>query len=167
MMDEGEPETDLCKTPAGPIREAYVRHLRYALCLKVLETCVLGQATEAMAQDRGDVTLSRFLVSLYDHGHEQRTVQFYAAEQHLSPYYFSCIIKERSGLSASGWIAGVTMSFARQYLENSQMSIKEIAHRLGFPDQSAFGRYFKQREGCSPTIYREKKNIITGISTIQ
>lgn len=38
------------------------------------------------------------------------------------------------------------------------MSIKEIADRMGFPDQSTFGRYFRHREGCSPSEYRSKLN---------
>ena len=111
----------------------------------------------AMEQDREDKVVNRFLVSLYEHYHQQRTVQFYAELQHLSPYYFSSIIKGRSGKSAMQWIESVTMTFARQYLENSDMSLKQISDQLSFPDQSTFGRYFKQREGCSPSEYRNKR----------
>lgn len=139
------------------VRTDCMRYLRYALCLKVLETYFSNTPAEAMTQNRDDAILGRFLVSVYENCHRQRTVQYYADEQHLSPYYFSSIIRERSGKSALQWIAGVTMTFSRQYLECSEMSIKEIADRLNFPDQSTFGRYFKHHEGCSPSEFREKR----------
>lgn len=59
------------------------------------------------------------------------------------------------------WIENVTMTFARQYLNDFAASIKEIAERLCFPDQSTFGRYFKHPEGCSPSEYRLGLNRVT------
>ena len=137
------------------LRADCMRYLRYTLCLKVLEAYFSNTPVEAMPQTKEDAILNRFLVSVYENCHIQRTVQYYADEQHLSPYYFSSIIKERSGQSALQWIGSVTMTFSRQYLECSEMSIKEIADRLNFPDQSTFGRYFKHHEGCSPSDFRE------------
>lgn len=136
--------------------EQCVLYLRYALCLKVMEIYFSNKPMEAITQDRDDRVLNRFIESLYAHFHRERTVQFYADLQHLSPYYFSTIIKSRSGKSAMQWIETVTMTFARQYLENSDLNLKQISDRLHFSDQSTFGRYFKQREGCSPSMYRNK-----------
>lgn len=140
------------------IHANYLQYLRYALCLKVLEVYFSNTPVDSMPQDREDTILNRFIVSVYEHCHQQRTVQYYADEQHLSPYYFSSIIRNRSGKSAMQWIENVTMTFAQQYLACSEMSIKEIADRLNFPDQSTFGRYFKHREGCSPSLFRNSRS---------
>lgn len=148
---------DKHKELAETARADCMRYLRYALCLKVLEVYFSNTPVEGMPQTKEDTILNRFLVSVYENCHRQRTVQYYADEQHLSPYYFSSIIKERSGQSALQWIVNVTMTFSRQYLECSEMSIKEIADRLNFPDQSTFGRYFKHHEGCSPSDFRERR----------
>ena len=86
-----------------------------------------------MEQDREDKIVNRFLVALYENYHMQRTVQFYADLQHLSPYYFSSIIKEKSGKSAMQWIENVTMTFMRQHIEDSDMSLKQIAELPIFP----------------------------------
>lgn len=137
-------------------REDCRLYLRYALCLKVLEVYFSNTPLDAVPQTKEDEILNLFLVSLYDNCHKQRLVQFYADEQHLSPYYFSTIIRNRSGQSALQWICNVTMTFSKQYLECTDMSIKEIADKLSFPDQSTFGRYFKRNEGCSPLEYRIK-----------
>lgn len=139
------------------IHDNYVRHLRYALCLKVLEAYFSNSPVQALPKCREDMILSRFLISLYDNCHKERTVQFYAAQQHLSPYYFSTIIKSRSGMGALQWIENVAMTLSREYLECTDLSIKEISEKLNFPDQSTFGRYFKHREGCSPSDFRRSK----------
>lgn len=134
--------------------EQCARYLRYAGCLKIMEAYFANKPMPAVEQDRNDRIVNRFLVSLYENCHVERTVQFYADQQHLSPYYFSSIVKTKSGMSVMQWIENVTMTFARQYLKDSDQNLKQIAELLHFPDQSTFGRYFKQREGCSPSEYR-------------
>jgi len=37
------------------------------------------------------------------------------------------------------------------------MSIQEIAYSLNFPNQSFFGRYFKNHTGLTPSAYRANK----------
>lgn len=142
----------------GSIHENYLVYLRYAICLSVCEAYFSNNPVAAVSQDRDDAIFNQFLISVYEHCHMERTVQFYADEQHLSPYYFSTIIRGKSGKSALQWIENVTMTYARQYLNDSAMSIKQIAEHLNFPDQSTFGRYFKHREGCSPSEYRINNN---------
>lgn len=143
----------------GNIHENYIVYLRYAICLSVCEAYFSNNPVPAVSQDRDDAIFNQFLISVYEHCHRERTVRFYADEQHLSPYYFSTIIRGKSGKSALQWIENVTMTYARQYLNDSTMSIKQIAERLNFPDQSTFGRYFKHREGCSPSEFRTINNI--------
>lgn len=138
----------------GSVRDNYLKHLRYALCLKVLEAYFSNSPLKALPECREDAVLSRFLISLHDNCHKQRTVQYYADEQHLSPYYFSTMVKSRSGMGALQWIENVSMTLAREYLECTDLSIKEIADKMNFPDQSTFGRYFKHRDGRSPSEYR-------------
>lgn len=154
MAQEGKMSNE---TLAG-IRENYLIYLRYAVCLNVCGAYFSNSPVEAVPQDRDDIVFNKFLVSLYEHCHTERTVSFYAALQHLSPYYFSTIIRSRSGKSALQWIESVTMTYARKYLADSSESIKEIAELLSFPDQSAFGRYFRCRQGCSPSEYRRNIN---------
>ena len=141
----------------GERNEQCRHYLRYAACLKILEVYFANKPMPALEQDRDDKIVNRFILSLYENCHRERTVQFYADQQHLSPYYFSSIVKEKSGMSVMQWIENVTMTFARQYLNDSDMNLKQIASMLHFPDQSTFGRYFKQREGCSPSEYRNRK----------
>lgn len=140
----------------GRIGERQREHLLSALCMEIFRVYFGGTFSTVVPQ-KEEVVLNKFLVSLYEHVHQERTVQYYAAEQHLSPYYFSTLIRTCSGKSALQWIEDVCMNFAKQYLDSTDMSIKEIGVRLNFPDQSTFGRYFKHHAGMSPSFYREKR----------
>ena len=46
------------------------------------------------------------------------------------------------------------MSNAKFLLKTSQMSVKEIAIRSGFSDESGFCTAFKKQEGMTPNEYR-------------
>lgn len=80
----------------------------------------------------------------------------YAALQHISPRYFSSIIKEASGRSASQWIVQKIIAEAKALLGTPELSVKEIAAHFNFPTQSFFGKYFKHYVGCSPKAYRSQ-----------
>jgi AraC family transcriptional activator of pobA len=138
------------------IREQYVQYLFYAICMKLYEYYFQNPPTIGAAQNRNDQLLNAFLMQVLESKGRERSMSEYAKRQHLSPYYFSNIIKESSGKSAQQWIESLTMTFARYYLKSTQMTMKEIADEMNFPDQSTFGRYFKQHEGVSPTTFREQ-----------
>lgn len=45
---------------------------------------------------------------------------------------------------------------ARQYLENTDMALKQLAPLLGFRDEFYFSNWFKKHNGISPSGYRRK-----------
>jgi YesN/AraC family two-component response regulator len=52
------------------------------------------------------------------------------------------------------YIAMIRISNAKTMLLNTNGGIKEIAYKVGFDDEKAFMKRFKQLEGVSPTTYR-------------
>lgn len=107
-------------------------------------------------QDRGEIIFQKFLRSLFSHCTTRREVAFYAAEQCLTPRYFSSVIKSCSKKTAQQWIIETVIEKMEDLLTGSEMSIKEIAYAFNFPTQSFFGKYFKQYTGMSPKEYRRK-----------
>jgi len=81
-------------------------------------------------------------------------VQDYAEELNLHPNYLSTLIRSKTGKAVSVWIAEKTMVEAKSMLQNTRLSIKEIAWRLGFSESSHFSNYFKKHTGTSPVSYR-------------
>ncbi|MBE6261237.1 MAG: helix-turn-helix domain-containing protein [Prevotella sp.] len=99
----------------------------------------------------------RFHQAIVEHFRESREVRFYADLSCLTPKHFSTIIKQQTGINASDWISNYVMIQAKALLRHQQqLTVQQIAIRLGFPDQAAFSRYFKANEGVSPTEFREK-----------
>ncbi len=82
-------------------------------------------------------------------------VQDYADAQRLHSGYLSTVIKAKTGKAIQSWIADKTTSVAKSMLQHGEISIKEIAYRLGFSETAHFSNYFKKHSGISPSIYRE------------
>lgn len=55
------------------------------------------------------------------------------------------------------WIVSYTISQAKHLLSQTELSVKVIAEKLGFPEQFTFCKYFKTHAGESPTAFRRKK----------
>lgn len=145
------------RDPEGSLEKLQDRQLQNILmvfCLEILCSYFSNTSYREDSQSKGGMVFTRFMEDVYKFCHKERTVQFYANRQGFSPYYFSTLIKAESGRTALVWIQDVTMHVARGYLEDPSLSIKEIADRLGFQDQSLFGRFFKKHEGVSPVRFR-------------
>ena len=98
--------------------------------------------------------LVRFMVNVNWHFAEQRSVSYYAEQEHISPRQFADIIRKESGYTPMEWIGMVTINQAKNLLRQPERQVKEVAAELGFPEQFTFRKYFKSRTGMSPTEFK-------------
>jgi AraC family transcriptional regulator, transcriptional activator of pobA len=131
-----------------------IKSLTETLGLELINTFMSKHDFEEPEINRNDEVLRKFIASLNNNYRKERNVAFYAEQQYLSYGYFSRIVREKSGMSAKEWIVRYVTNDAKNMLEHTQDSVKEIADRLNFPNQSFFGKYFKQYVGVSPKDYR-------------
>ena len=87
---------------------------------------------------------------------KERSVGFYADKLCVSSKYLSQIIKNVSGFSAPDIINKYVVLEAQHLLRHTDMSVKEIADQLNFPNHSFFYKYFKSHTGCTPNAYRQQ-----------
>ncbi len=59
------------------------------------------------------------------------------------------VVKEFSGLSPKEYLNRRIITEAQRLLFYARMSVKELAHRLGFQDENYFSRFFRTRTGRS------------------
>ena len=79
----------------------------------------------------------------------------YCAEQlNLSANYFGDLVKKETGQSAHEYIQSKLIDVAKEKIFDSDKTVNEIAHELGFKYPQHFSRLFKQRVGQSPNAYR-------------
>ena len=131
-----------------------IKSMGQTICYEILNMYFTNQPLQPLQQGKKDVVFQNFMLSLFRFYRKERDVSFYARMQHITPRYFSAIIKEKTGDSALQWIVRMVITEAKQLLEESDLSIKEIADQPNFPTQSFFGKYFKQYVGVSPKEYR-------------
>lgn len=105
---------------------------------------------------RQDEIFKSFVSLVHEHCASQREVSFYADKLCISTKYLTGICKAVTGDSAKKIIDDFTILEIKVLLQSTELTIQEIADRLGFPDQSYLGRYFKRHEGMSPKEYQSK-----------
>lgn len=108
-----------------------------------------------LASNTGDYTFHTFTNLLREHPHK-REVQWYAEQIGITPKYLSEICKERSGKSASEWIADVTIAELKHLLRETTIPIHKIAEQMEFPNASFFCQYTKKHTGLTPNKFRKE-----------
>ena len=108
--------------------------------------------------DRRDDIMRKFFNDLKVHFIEQHEVSFYANQQFISMRYFSSVVKMRTGKTPSQWIASFLLQEAKFYLTESNLTVKEIAEKMNFPNQSYFGKWFKAHVGMGPLEFKKMKD---------
>ena len=71
-------------------------------------------------------------------------------------YYITySLFMQYEGIAPKEYILRRKIEIARDLLENTPLSIIEIASASGFPDVYSFSRLFKVKTGMSPTKFRK------------
>jgi AraC-like DNA-binding protein len=84
------------------------------------------------------------------------TIRDLAIEFNLSPSYLQRLFKHQTGVSMGEWLNEQRLRRAAHLLSNSYMSVKEIAHTIGYGHTSSFIRAFERRFTQAPARYRKQ-----------
>ncbi len=84
------------------------------------------------------------------------TVEKTAAHFGYHPEYISKLIKSSFGTGLKNILDSFILLRAKDLLDNSSYSVKEIAGILGFRDANLFVNFFKYHESTTPTKYRNR-----------
>ncbi|MDR2042417.1 MAG: helix-turn-helix domain-containing protein [Tannerella sp.] len=104
---------------------------------------------------RKEELTNQFVQLLLQHAGTHHLVTFYADKLNITPQYLSMVLKEVTGKSANRWIDDVLTLEAKTLLKAPRSTVQQVADKLNFSDQSAFGKFFKKNTGLSPREYRK------------
>ncbi len=86
------------------------------------------------------------------------TIHNLAVEFNLSPSYLQHLFKRETGVGMGEWLSETRLQRAARLLANGYMSVKEIAHGVGYEHVSSFIRAFERRFALTPARYRKRRN---------
>lgn len=87
-----------------------------------------------------------------------------ATHFNLSESYVSTFFKELTGENFSTYLESMRMKEARKLLAETQLSVSEIANKIGYTSDKTFRRAFKRYHGGLPASYRDSASNITNNS---
>jgi AraC family transcriptional regulator len=89
-----------------------------------------------------------------EHLDRDLTVAAIATAVELSPYHFSRLFKQSTGLAPHQYVLQCRVERAKQLLRQTELTIAEIAYTVGFANQSHLNRHFKRLLGITPKAVR-------------
>lgn len=89
-----------------------------------------------------------------EHYMEQITQSYLAEMAGMSDSYFSKLFKEECGEGYSEYLIDIRLGKSKKLLMDTNLTIKEIAHQVGYPDEKYYSRLFQKKVGIKPKDFR-------------
>ncbi len=89
-----------------------------------------------------------------EHYAEALSQEIVAEHSNVSTSYLSRMFKEEMGVGFQEYLTDIRIKEAEKLLAASNLSIKEIAMSVGYPDEKYFSRLYKRLTGIKPSEYR-------------
>ncbi|MCD2422417.1 helix-turn-helix domain-containing protein [Niabella pedocola] len=130
--------------------------VRTKLILTLINLYITEHVKKDLVEKKANPILNRFSVLLHEGFGEGNTVSYYADKLAITPNYLNIICRRYAGVNAKHFISQRRLLEAKRLLLGSELSIKEIAFKLGFNEISNFSFYIKSNTGFYPRQYREQ-----------
>ena len=140
---------------AGPFYVLAVHSMLQSF-LAIAATCYNGDANMNLKVSRPAQLKSQFKDLLTTEIRTVKSPAAFAAKLHVSEVYLSEILKKTTGFPPSYWIQQEVIMEAKRLLYYSDLTVKEIAHTLGYADHSYFSRLFSKNTGTSAIAFRDR-----------
>ena len=98
----------------------------------------------------------RFWELIGVHAKQERSVQFYAKQLAITPYYLAKICDEILNDAPKTLIDRQVILEIKRELMNTGHSIERVAEQMNFNDPSYLARYFKKHTGVGLREFRRK-----------
>ncbi len=97
----------------------------------------------------------KFVSAILQNVAQNHQVKYYAEMLHTTPQNLNAICQKETQKSASTVISDYLITEAKRNLTYTDNPVVEIAHGLGFKDDSHFIKFFKRHTSTTPNVYRK------------
>ena len=137
-------------------REQMIRHLLLSFTGTAVAAYRENEARQEKTHSRPALITRQFRQLVSTRYNEIKQPAAYAAAMHLSLSYLNEVVKATTGFPVTYWIHSEIMLEARRLLCYSDLSVKEIAHKLGYEDHTYFSRLFHKMVHATPLQFRKR-----------
>lgn len=150
---------------AGPAAAALARaasHHRAALphahdfAVNAVEEALLWCGLANPGRDRTDTTVRAVVEHVSDRLDQPHTVSSIAAAVGLSASHLAHVVKRATGDPVMAHVERLRLDAARDLLSVTDLSVAQVATRVGFADPLYFSRRFRAAVGSSPRQWRRE-----------
>jgi AraC family transcriptional regulator len=138
----------------------YGEALSTALAVHLLRE--YGGVEVGLQHARGGLSREKLMCAIeyiHDQLETELTVSGIARTVYMSPYHFARLFKQSTGQSPYRYVIQARAKKAKELLASGKFSIIEIAHRLGFADQSHLTRHLKRIFGITPRLLQQRRDL--------
>lgn len=107
------------------------------------------------AQNMRNPLIEQALSYIRQHYQEPLEVKDIASEVNLSLYHFARLFKQEVGYSPHEYIVIMRMNAAKKLLKSTDLSVAEIAARVGYEYSTSFTSVFTKKVGSTPKKFRD------------
>ena len=156
----GKPDFHLCYLAKSLLQELKTSELNESLSLESLTNLlvihlfrnysVFPPKIPSPVKQIPNSRMKKVIDYLRDRLDQKMTIAELASIACLSPYHFSRLFRQETGLAPHQYLTRCRIEEAKRLLATRKLAIAEVAKRVGFADQSHLTRHFKQSIGMTP-----------------
>ncbi|MCR5105107.1 MAG: response regulator [Eubacterium sp.] len=141
-------------------REDYLKFINRVESYDKLRKWFIDKLTDAChdvksrKENRSNGIIDRAKEYIMTHYQKDISLDDVSREIDISPYYFSKLFKEATGDNFIEYLTNLRIDKAKDLLDNTELSMKEICVQVGYANPNYFSRIFKKNVGVTPTEYK-------------
>jgi AraC family transcriptional regulator len=129
----------------------YRETMQRALAAQIVETIKPAPEWHAGIED---ARLRKVLDYIHDNLAEDLSLSGMADLAAMSATHFAKAFKKEVGSSPLQYVIAARLELASVLLKTSELTVAEVAWRVGYQDLSRFGQHFKRKYGATPAAFR-------------
>lgn len=124
------------------------------LTIRLMRSIAISPQAEAqvVSGNQQCATVKRYIDL---HFKESLSLEQLAEEAHMNKYYLSHAFKQEYGISPINYLISRRIEESKYLLSETDLSMSQIAHILGFSSLSYFSQVFRKAHGTSPMDFRQ------------
>lgn len=134
--------------------EAICQAYMEILILRLMRSISFATSVSGPTDSHQCATVRHYIDTHYK---EPLTLDTLSSVAHINKYYLAHAFKEEYGLSPIRYMISRRIDESRFLLQETDMSMSQIARVLGFSSASYFSQSFRRSEGMTPAEYRKNR----------